>query len=194
MYNQSSPMLLRSVVVLLFFCTRSERAHVDMSAVSRLAAVPATVQAALLLPSVVLPVRNRHKTTAFIAETALMMALVGAVLVAGRERLILEIEAALVLQMCTLHVFYHQTVQLQRARRLLASEAACAWVALLCSMLLPCAMVCMTPGPMPSTLSLLVFMFSGEVLGCTAAAAACVLSAVGGVYEQAFHTDEVLAD
>ena len=186
MYNQSSPMFLRSVVVVLFLCTRSEHAHADMSAVRRLAAVPAAVQAALLVPSVVLPVRNRHKTTAFIAETALAMALVGAVLVAGRERLILEIEAALVLQMCTLHVFYHQAVELQCDRRLLANEAVCAGVALLCSVMLPCAMVLMTPGPMPSTLSMLVFMFSGEVLGCTAAAAAGVLWAVGGVYERAF--------
>ena len=58
MYNQSSPMFLRSVVVVLFLCTRSEHAHADMSAVRRLAAVPAAVQAALLVPSVVLPVRT----------------------------------------------------------------------------------------------------------------------------------------
>jgi hypothetical protein len=183
-YDRSSPWMLKGGVVLMFFLTRGP-GDVKVDELLALLALPVAVQLAMLTPSVLLSVRDRRKTTLLISETVLMFVLMCVLMYAGRTGNLMPMEVATAMQMCTLHVFYIQAMEMQRHRRLLVGEGAWQWVALGASVAFPTWMVLKTPGIMPSTKSMLLVLFSGEVLGTTAAIHTKMLLSLAIVYETA---------
>ena len=181
-YNQSSPWLLKGLVVAVFFATRSPVA-MRGEAVIQQALVPAVVEVAILGPSLLFAVRERARTTRLVSETALMVCLLCLVMYMGKTGRLQPMEAAGTLQMCTMHVFYQQGVAMLRGTRVVVGERAVCWVALACSAVLPLSMVLQTPGGLPGTKSMLLVLFSGEVLGAAASLGASVLALLADGYE-----------
>ena len=180
-YNQTSPWILKALVVGVYLATRGP-GRIDMVTVMEQAAIPAILQTAMLAPSVFLPVRDRRRTTVLVSETAVVFCLMCLVLWAGQTSRLLPMEAATTLQMSSLHVFYLQSRELFRGTRLLVWEGLWAWVAILCSVVLPMWMVLHTPGTMPGTKSMLMVLFCGEILGTVASLSATILTSLGDAY------------
>lgn len=184
--NHPSPWALKAFVVSLLWMTRTA-SPLGMTHVIQQATLAVAVQAVMLGPSVLLPVRDRVKTTRLVCETAIMVSLVCLVLYAGATQRVRCVDAAVVLHMCTLHLFYLQAVEMQKSRRLVVGEQVLAWVALLCSVALPALMVQQTPGGMPGLGSTIVVLFSGDAMGTVASLVASVVSALATEYEYAMN-------
>ena len=182
-YNQSSPWILKGLVVAVFFATRTPTMAMRMEVVMQQAMVPVVIQAAVLGPSLVCAVRERARTTRLISETALMVCLVCIVLYMGKTGRIQLMEVAGTLQMCTLHMFYQQGKEMLRGKGIVVGERVLSWVVLACSAGLPLSMVLATAGSLPGTKSMLLVLFSGEVMGAAASLGATVLAALADGYE-----------
>jgi|DEB0MinimDraft_4_1074332.scaffolds.fasta_scaffold30958_3 hypothetical protein len=179
-YDCTSPWLLKAAVTTVFLLTRTAAMNFSPT---RLAALPFAIQLAMLVPSQVLDVRDRRRTTTLLVESAMMATLVCGILYLGENKHLPLADVSLALHMCTLHVFYAQSVALMRGRRLLAAETLCAWVAIVGSFVVPSLMVMYTPGPIPETRAAVLVLFSGEVLGTCAVIATRLLIAVADSYE-----------
>jgi hypothetical protein len=182
--NHSSPWTLKAFVVSLLWMSRTA-SPLGMPQVIQQATLAVAVQAVMLGPSVLLPVRDRVKTTRLVCETAIMVSLVCLVLYAGATQRVRCVDAAVVLHMCTLHLFYRQAVEMQKSQRLVVGEQMLAWVALLCSVVLPAFMVQQTPGGMPGLGSTIIVLFSGEFMGLVSSLVASVVAALATEYEAA---------
>lgn len=184
--NHSSPWTLKAFVVSLLWMSRTA-SPLGMPQVIQQATLAVAVQAVMLGPSVLLPVRDRVKTTRLVCETAIMVSLVCLVLYAGATQRVRCVDAAVVLHMCTLHLFYRQAVEMQKSQRLVVGEQMLAWVALLCSVVLPAFMVQQTPGGMPGLGSTIIVLFSGEFMGLVSSLVASVVAALATEYEAAMN-------
>ena len=107
------------------------------------------------------------------------------VVYAGTTDRVTTIDAAVVLHLCTLHVFYCLALHMQKRKRLVAGESTLAWFALAGSVCLPVGMVQQTPAGMPSLGSTIVVLFSGEFLGTVASLNAAVIAALAAEYQAA---------
>ena len=180
--DRGSPWVLKALVIGLLWVSRSP-GPLHLQQVMQQAAGAGMLQFALLAPSIVLPVRDRCKTTRLISESTIMASVMCLVLYASATQRVTTVDAAVILHLCTLHVLYCQTVEMQKGRRLLAGEQHLAWAALFGSVCLPVCMVQQTPGEMPGLGSMIVVLFSGEFLGTVASLIAAVIAALGAEYQ-----------
>jgi hypothetical protein len=181
-YDRTSPWLLKIAVLICMFLSR----HPGSLSWHNLCLVTASAsltQLCLICPSIVLAVRKRRVTTDFIMESITFHALTLLTGYAARYNKISHTETVICFVMSLSHSLFTLFASLKDNSNLLVGGNVLAWCCLWASWLAPAGILLYTPGNLPMTSNMLLYIFSGEITGLTSSVLTYMLRCVCDSYE-----------
>lgn len=182
-YDRTSPWLLKSAVLICLFVSRhpGSLAWQDLC----LLIVSASItQLCVVCPSIIIAVRRRRLTTDFIMESIMFHALTLLTGWAARYNKISRTEAVICFVMSMSHSLFTVFASLRDNSHLLVGGNALAWSCLWASLLVPMGILLYTPGELPMTSNMLLYVFSGEISGLVSSVITYMLRCVCDSYQE----------